>query len=388
MIEFRKAKQVFEKIFGEADDLQGCFSHGRLEIIGNHTDHNNGLAIVAGCNMGITAAFRASENVHVASEGFRPFHFKANELDYYKEQEGSSLAIVKGVMFRMQQIGYKVGGFTAALKSDILPGSGVSSSACFEALIVKIQLALYNPDKQMSPLLMAQISHFAENKYFGKPCGLLDQIGVCFGGMQYLDFKNFKAPEITPIDFDLRVSLVLVIAPSSHAKLGAYYAQIPADMEEVAEKMFDKKCLRECDRDEFMRMVSNPTYGVSERAKMRAQHYFDENIRVEEARKAIEKKDIGTFLQMIRESGHSSHGLLLNTMIPGQYHNSPQEAIDLATPLLGNGAARIHGGGFAGGMLAVVLKEDADKFVHEMSRYYGSDRVARVAIVEGGPRLL
>ncbi len=388
MIQFEKAQKLFNKTFGPSEHLRGCFSHGRLEIIGNHTDHNNGLAIVAGCDMGITAAFKKSEMVEVVSEGFRPFRFKPNDLVYIKEQEGSSLSIVKGVMFKMKELGYEVGGFKAALSSDILSGSGVSSSACFEALIVKIQLALYNEEKEMSPLVMAQVCHFAESQYFGKPCGLLDQIGACYGGFQFLDFAHFSKPEVEEIKFDLRLSFVLVIPPSSHAKLTGYYASIPADMEEVAEKMFGKRCLRECDRDEFMRMIQTPTYGVKEISKLRAQHYFDENMRVEAAKKAIREKDLGTFLQQIRESGYSSRNLLQNTMVPGQYKDSPQEAIDRATPFIGKGALRIHGGGFAGGILAVCLQEDADQFVKTMEKYYGPERVRKVEILEGGPKIL
>lgn len=385
MVQLEKAKTLFKKTFKDDDDVLGCFSHGRIEIIGNHTDHNNGLAIVAGCDMGITAAFRKASKVEVASEGFRPFHFNPEELEYYKEQEGSSLSIVKGVMFRMKELGYAVGGFQAALSSDILPGSGVSSSACFEALIVKIQLALYNEHKEMGPLLMAQICHFAESQYFGKPCGLLDQIGACYGGVQYIDFAHFMKPVVEEIKFDMRGTFVFVCPPSDHAKLTPYYAQIPADMEEVAEKMFGKKCLRECDRDAFMQMVCQPTYGISERAKLRAQHYFDENLRVQEAKKAIEEKNLGHFIELLNQSGQSSRNLLCNTMVPGQYQNSPQQALDVAAPLIRKGAIRIHGGGFAGGIIAFVLKEDADRFAKDMAYYYGEDRVRKVEIVEGGP---
>lgn len=384
MILFEKAKKLFHDTFGE-DAYDGIFSHGRIEIIGNHTDHNNGLAMVAGCDMGITCAYAEASDVMMVSEGFRPFRFQADQLNYYKEQEGSSLAIVKGVMFKMKELGYNVGGFHAALSSDIIPGSGVSSSAAFEALIVKIQLELYNGDKEMDPLTMAQVSHFAESKYFGKPCGLLDQIGACYGGVQHIDFEYFSKPVVKEVPFDLRVDFVLVNTPSNHAKLTSFYAAIPQDMEEIAEKLFNKRCLRECDRDEFMQMISRPMAGVSEVAKMRAQHYFDENIRVEEACKAIKEKNIPYFMQLIRESGYSSRNLLQNTMVPGMYQNSPQEALDRAALYIKEGAFRIHGGGFAGGILCVTLKEDTEKFIEEMAKYYGKDKVRKLEIVNGGP---
>lgn len=388
MILYEKAKNLFHDTFGSLRGVQGVFSHGRIEIIGNHTDHNNGFAIVAGCDMGITAAFRKSDYIKVISEGFRPFKIELDHLEYYKEQCGSSLSIVKGVLVKMQELGYHIGGFEAALASDIPSGSGVSSSAAFEALIVGIQLVLYNKGRKMSPLLMAQICHFAESSYFGKPCGLLDQIGACYGGVQFLDFECFMKPTVETLPFDLRCDFVLVNPPSSHAKLTSYYASIPADMEEVAEKLFGKQCLRECDRHEFMRIIGAPTPGVSEIAKLRAQHYFDENIRVEEARKAILNKDLAYFLRLINESGLSSRNLLFNTMVPGCYANSPQEAIDRATPLLESGAVRIHGGGFAGGILAVTLKENTDKFMAEMAKYYGPERIHKLTILEGGPCLI
>ena len=387
MILLEKAKTLFVKTFKDDKHVLGCFSHGRMEIIGNHTDHNNGFAIVAGCDMGITAAFRKADEVAIVSEGFRPFRFNPNHLTYYKEQEGSSLSIVKGVMVKMKKLGYNIGGFEAALSSDILPGSGVSSSAAFEALIVKILLELYNKDKEMDQLTMAKVCHYAESKYFGKPCGLLDQIGACYGGIQFLDFEIFAEPKVEEVPFDLNCDFVLVISPSSHAKLTPYYAAIPADMESVASKMFGKRCLRECDREEFMRKLAVPTPGVSEIAKLRAQHYFDENIRVHEAKKAILNKDLPLFFRMLKESGFSSRNLLMNTMVPGIYADSPQEALDRAGIQIkeGEGAVRIHGGGFAGGILCVTLPENTDAFIRKMNAYYGKDHVRKVQIVEGGP---
>ena len=391
MIQVEKARELFNEVFhaNKRERALTVYSHGRLEIIGNHTDHNNGFAMVAGCDLGITArCIKDLGGVVVASPGFRPFQFNIAELEYKKEEEGSSLAIAKGVLFKMKQLGYEIGGFHAALVSDILPGSGVSSSACFEALIVRIQLAFYNPGVEMDPLEMAQICHFAESKYFGKPCGYLDQIGVCYGGMQLVDFEYFSKPKVESLPFDLPLTFVLVLPKSSHAELTAYYAQIPEDMELIADRMFGKRCLRECDRAEFMSRIAVPLDKVPDRAKLRAQHYFDENLRVLAAKEAIEKKNTDEFLQLLNQSGLSSRTLLCNTMVPGGYQNSPQQALDLTAPYLHGGAQRVHGGGFAGGILCVLHKADVDAFLAAVRPYYGEDRVLPIDVVNGGPRVV
>ena len=206
-------------------------SHGRLEIIGNHTDHNHGLCLVAGASMGIEAAFAKSNDdlIEIASEGYPVFRVKVGDRAKRENEKGKSQGLLRGVMDGLLNLGYQVGGFRAVCHSDIFPGAGVSSSACFESLLVKIFSLLFNEDK-VTPLEMTKIGQYAEREYFGKPCGLLDQIGTSFGDICFLDFAKIDDPIVRPIEYRLPLNIVLVNSGGSHARLTPYYAAIPARM--------------------------------------------------------------------------------------------------------------------------------------------------------------
>lgn len=386
MILSEQTRALYEKSFGK-EKTRIFYSHGRLEIIGNHTDHQGGCCLVAGVDMGITAAVRANNDgaIRVVSEGYAPFMFHLDELKLKKGETGTTIALFKGVLSRMKELGFKIGGFSAAMRGDLPAGSGLSSSAAVEGLICKIVDVLYN-DGRMDPMVEAKIGQYAENVFFGKPCGLLDQIGVSFGGVSYVNFADPNDVLVEPMVYSLPLVPVLVNTGGSHAGLTPLYASIPADMFSVAHNLLGVERLADCSMQEFMQRVCEPCPAVSERAKLRAQHYYDECARVEEARKAVKEKDSGTFLQDIRLSQESSRSLLANTFVPGRYDRSPQQGVDIASKIIGHGAVRIMGGGFAGSILCFVFPDDVAEFVSNMSRYYGKANVLPLKILDGGPR--
>lgn len=386
MILANEAKKLYQEKFGR-EKTRVFFSHGRLEILGNHTDHQGGVCIVAGTDLGITAAVRKNDDgcVRVASEGYAPFMFYLDELKLKKGEVGTTISLFKGVMSKMKELGYRIGGFSCALKSDLPAGSGLSSSAAVEALICKIVDCLFNEGK-MGPMEMAKVSQYAENVFFGKPCGLLDQIGVCYGGLDYINFGDEKNVVVEPLDYKLTLRPVLVNTGGTHANLTHLYASIPEDMHSVAVNLLGVEKLSESNIREFFARVSVPCLAVSERAKLRAQHYFDECLRVEEAKKAIKDNDGAKFIQDIRLSQESSRSLLCNTFVAGQYEHSPQQGVDVANQIIGHGGARIMGGGFAGSIICFVYPEDLDEFVGYMAKYYGKENVLPLSFAKGGPR--
>ncbi|MCR5491135.1 MAG: galactokinase [Bacilli bacterium] len=385
----RVSKELFFDNFGDAA-TETMFSHGRLEILGNHTDHNHGLSLVAAASIGITATFAKRDDgfIRFKSDGYPMIDLDLSDLEIREQEKGTSAGIVRGVCRRMKELGYNIGkGFSAAAASDIFPGAGVSSSACFESLIVGILSHLYNEDK-VSPLEMAKIGQYAENVYFGKPCGILDQIGTSFGGLCYVDFKDPNNPVVEPLPFPFHFDVVLINTGGSHANLTPYYASIPQDMKEVAQAVFGKEYLREVNPSDFMAGIARPTVGVSERAKLRAQHFFDENLRVLSARKAIFDNDPLSFLDAVIKSQFSSKVFLANTMVPDQYAGSPQECVDLASPYAEGGAVRIMGGGFAGSCIAFIPRNATARFITKMEKVYGRGNVLKMEMPEGGPRVI
>ncbi len=388
MIKIEETDAIFYKEFGDIK-RKHYFAHGRIEILGNHTDHNNGLALVAGSSLGITCACcpNSLDLVRLSSYGFRPFEAHLSDLAPKEEEKGTSLALVKGVLFALRKLGYKIGGFFASCYSDIPSGSGVSSSACFESLIGEIINDLFNEGK-IPQKDLAFACQYAEVVFFGKPCGILDQIGCCYGGVNYVDFKNPEDPIVEPLEFNFPLTPVLVITPSSHDGLTSLYASIGKDMKEVACNVFGKKCLREVAPEDFYQRITNPTVGVSEIAKLRATHFFDENRRVLDARKAILERDEATFLRCVELSGESSRAMLQNTMVPGHYKDSPQEAIDVARRFLTDGKCRIMGGGFAGSILCFPVPSRKQEFIDALSSVYGKENVIDDCFYKGGPALI
>ncbi len=385
MVLIEEAKALYKETFREEPESV-YYSHGRAEIIGNHTDHQGGIALIAGVDLGITAAIKGNvdEAVRVISSGFAPFMFFMDELEPCEEEKGTTIALFKGVFRYFKEHGFKVGGFSAALRSDLPAGSGLSSSAALEGLVAEVLNALYN-NGEISALDRSLAGQYAEQVFFGKPCGLLDQLAVNTGGLNLVDFKPDPV-EIKPVPWIRQIKILLINTGSSHQDLTEAYASIPADMKSVAKNLLGVERLGDSDMETFLDKVGMPCEGVSEEAKLRAQHFFDECKRVEDAARALGEGDSLTFFNAISLSQQSSLSYLHNTFLPGQYDHSPQQACDLVKPMLTKGACRMSGGGFAGSVLLFVFEDQVEPLIQALAPYYGKEAVVPLTIADGGPR--
>ena len=374
-------KQGFKKIFHrEAEYMFSC--GGRFEILGNHTDHNHGLCLAATCNLEIVAAVKKAnlyKKVAFHSAGYPVNVVCLLNLNPKKKQQGTSTALIRGVAEYFVKHGYKVGGFAAYSESSIFPGAGVSSSAAFELLIAQIFNVLYN-DGKISTLELAKAGKYAENVHFGKASGLLDQIGVAYGNISYIDFANIENPEIDTVKFDFPdLHFMIINSGGSHAALSHLYSQIPEDMYNAAKK----------NGANYLRDVKEfKVDELSEMERLRAEHFFGENERVAKAVEAIKNKDKKTFLKMINESRISSTDKLKNMMVEDHYEGSPLEVCDYFLKVSeGRGAIKINGGGFAGSCIAVVEDKDFAKVLAKMQEKYGMDNAQEVFVRTTGPIL-
>lgn len=346
---------------------------GRTEIGGNHTDHNRGKVLAAAVNLDTVAAVSARSDmlVHLHSEGYPAMTLDLSDLQPREEERGTTAALIRGVADRMTQRGYKVGGFDAACTSNVTSGSGLSSSAAFEVLICAVLDKLYN-GWTLDYKLRAQISQYAENVHFGKPSGLLDQMASSAGGLVHIDFKG-DDPVVRPMNYDFSqkgYALVVVNTGGSHADLTDAYAAIPSEMKAVA-ACFGESCLRRVRPEQIVQELPRLREEVSDRAIMRAMHFFQENTRVVKQVEALESDDLNAFFDAIISSGRSSFMYLQNV-----YANQEDQSLSLALclaedKLKGKGAWRIHGGGFAGTTLNFVPVCELDAFISEMESAFG-----------------
>lgn len=357
-------------------------SSGRLEIIGNHTDHNHGLCLVAGVNMPMYGAAKASNNktVRLVSEGFNELmEMNLSDLSIQKQEKATSIGLLRGVLARSQELGYTIGGFDLFVQSEVLKGSGVSSSAAFELLLTQVVNTLFNHNK-MDALTMAKIGQYAEVHYFGKPCGLLDQVGVSFGGFNYLDFKSLKTPRIEHLTASLSSYQIFIIdTGGSHAQLTPYYTEIRSDMERVA-RYFCKQNLRSVSEKVFLTNIKELKDKVGGRAVLRAIHFYEENRRVKKAYNALKVGATKRFLKQIQASGDSSYTHLQNFTFPGDYQQSLSLTYLLSKAWIKDGAIRIHGGGFAGTLIAFVHVNEAADYQAKIGALVGEDKVYPVSI--------
>jgi len=366
----KRHEELFE---GNENDVLMISAPGRTEIGGNHTDHNNGKVLAAAVNLDTLAAVskRGDMIINLHSEGYEPIRLDLNDLTMKPEEAGTTAAVIRGVAARMQQLNYFVGGFDAAVTSEVASGSGLSSSAAFEVMVCAIFDILFNENK-IDFKLRAQIAQYAENVYFGKPSGLLDQMASAAGGLVFVDFKG-EEPKVKPLNFDFAAkgySLVVVNTGGSHANLTENYAAIPKEMKEVA-AYFGEKELRSVRPEQVLNDVAALRGQVSERAIMRALHFFNENERVCKEVEALEADDIDTFFENIIASGQSSFMFLQNVFV-----DFDEQPLSLALCLThqwleGKGAWRVHGGGFAGTTLNFVPTKDVACFAKKMEKIYG-----------------
>ena len=360
---------------------------GRTEIGGNHTDHQHGCVIAAAVDMETTAevTLNGTNIIRVDSEGYKPVEIDLNDLAVRESEKNTTAALIRGVAAAFAQRGYKLTGFDAKVRSTVLPGSGLSSSAAFEVLIGRILNGLF-ADNAVSAIEIAQIGQYAENVYYGKPSGLMDQMASSVGGLVFIDFADPQKPVVEKVDYDFAHSgytLCTIDAGADHADLTDEYAAIPAEMKQVA-KFFGKEVLREVEEAEFYAKIAEVRKETGDRAVLRAIHFFNENRRVQLQVRALKNDNFGAFLHYVNESGMASWTLLQN-VIPAGYIEKQDMAFTIALCqqlLAGEGAARVHGGGFAGTALAFVPNDKFDGFKTAIESSLGMGRCHRLSIVE------
>ena len=373
----RECEQRLIGLYGERD-LSLFSVPGRSELAGNHTDHNCGKVIAASIDLDIIAAAAPREDgiINLKSEGFDADTVDVNAYTSpVKSDFGHSSALIAGVVDGFRKNGYSVGGFDAYTTSNVLKGSGLSSSAAFEVMIGNILNHLYNGGK-ISNVEIAKIAQYAENVFFGKPCGLMDQTACAVGGIVSIDFEDTKAPVIEKIDFDLTAAayrLCIVDTGGNHADLTDDYASIPAEMKAVAAH-FGKKVLRETDRDEFFAAIPTLREKLGDRAVLRAMHYFAENRRVSALAEALKNGDLLRYFDGVNDSGVSSFCYLQNAYtVKDVTSQGVSLGVCIAKSLLEGkgGACRLHGGGFAGTVQAYVPASECDSFKEKMESVFG-----------------
>lgn len=376
-----KHKELFKR-----DDVMLFSAAGRSEIAGNHTDHNLGLVIGATINLDTIACVskRDDSRVIIASEGFPVVDVDISDLEIKSEEKNTTEALIRGIAKAFKERGINVGGYQANTTTRVLKGSGLSSSAAIEVLAAEIFNNIYGSDK-LDPVELAKIGQYAENVYFGKPSGLLDQISCAHGGIVGIDFKDPKNPQITPLDVDFEehgYALVITDTKGNHADLTEEYASVPPEMRMVA-AYYCKDNLREVEYADFISDIKEIREKLkNDRAILRAYHFFKENERVALMLQELKDESIDTFLMLVEESGNSSFKYLQN-VYPS---SSPSEqglslALALSEDVLeGEGASRVHGGGFAGTIQAYVPEYMVDKYIKRMESVFGEGCSTCIAI--------
>ena len=363
-------------------------SSGRAEILGNHTDHNHGLVMVSAISCDILAVVKkTSDNVIKICAGDYPtVAVDISNLEPIKSELGSSNALVRGVCKKITENGYKINGFTAYTTSNIFKGAGVSSSAAFEVLVCEILNTLYL-NGALSEIDKAVISQYAENVYFGKPCGLLDQSGISIGSLVKIDFENPSLPNIEKLSLPDGYTLVITNTGGNHAELTEHYSAIRKEMEEVS-NFFGKKVLREVDKKDFIKNLPSLKRRFSGRAILRAMHFFNENQRVLNAQNALKENNVKEFLKAVNESGLSSLTLLQNCLVPGDVMQPVVLGIEVSREIIRDGAVRVHGGGFAGSILAIVNDKEVKSYVSVMKKLFGDKNVFEAQVRKLGAVLV
>ena len=373
---YEKSAEEFRSIFGDSDQLRYFSAPGRTEVGGNHTDHNHGKVLAASVNLDVIAVVEPTDDniITIKSEGFPEDSVDISDLSVHEDEKNSSAALIRGVAAGFKNNGLNIGGFKAYTTSNVMKGSGLSSSAAFEVLIGNILSGIYNAGG-ISAVKIAQIAQYAENEYFGKPCGLMDQMACSVGGFVTIDFNDPKNPVIEEVDFDFAKcghSLCIVDTKGSHSDLTDEYAAIRTEMESVAE-FFGKKVLREVSEEEFKSKIRELRTAVGDRAILRAMHFYADNARVLKEVDALRGGDFETFKKYILESGASSYKYNQNVFSVKQPSVQPVSlALAVSESILkGRGAWRVHGGGFAGTIQAFVPNDLLKDYKSIMESIFG-----------------
>ena len=341
---------------------------GRTEIGGNHTDHQRGRVLAGAVNLDTVAAVKlnGTDTIRIQSKGYPLCVVELSQLTPVESEINTTPALVRGVAARFAQMGCQVKGFDAYCESTVLPGSGLSSSAAFEVLVGTIVNHLFWEGKATQPEV-AQIGQYAENVFFGKPCGLMDQMASSVGNLVTIDFFDREKPVIEPVDFDFAAcghALCIIDSGADHADLTDEYAAVPGEMKAVAAHL-GKEVLTQIDEKDFYNAIPELRKVCGDRAVLRAIHFYQENARVPHQVAALREGNFDQFLSLVKQSGHSSY-MYLQNVIPAGYKQHQDVAVALALCehyLAGRGAYRVHGGGFAGTVQAFVPYDMLDAFV-------------------------
>ena len=373
---FLHITHLFESKFGDRDSVRFFSAPGRTEVCGNHTDHNHGQVLAAAINLDAVAyAVKTDDHyIRVFSENYPGDIIDINVLEPQMNEVEKSASLVRGVAARFKELGYNIGGIDCVTVNNVLKGSGMSSSASFEVLVGTMLSYLYN-DGKVSPVEIAKIAQYAENKYFGKPCGLMDQMACSVGSFVQIDFKDTAAPVINPVDFDFAScghSLCIVDTRADHADLTDDYAAIRREMEAVA-GYFGKSCLREITQEDVMNNIAGIKEKLGERPLLRAIHFFEDNKRVEMEAEALKNGDFETFKTLTVESGRSSYMYNQNVFSSATPLAQPVSLALAVSELIlkGKGAWRVHGGGFAGTIQAFVPNDLLESYKESMEAVFG-----------------
>lgn len=369
----------FETYFTNHKKVSIFSAPGRTEIGGNHTDHQHGCVVAGSVNLDIicVAAPNNTDEIRIQSEGYPLDVINLNNLLPDESEHNEAKALIRGITAKFKASGFNIQGFDAYTTSNVLKGSGLSSSAAYEVLIGNILNGLF-ANQKVNPVEIAKIGQFAENIYFGKPCGLMDQMASSVGGAIAIDFNNNEEPVIKKINFDFSKSghsLCIIDSGADHADLTFAYAAIPFEMKSVAQ-YFGKEYLREIRKDDFLNSISDIRNITGDRAVLRALHFFNENERAQEEAHALENGDFDMFLQLVKKSGLSSYMYLQNVCTND---TSREQAVGytlaMCEEILQNrGAFRVHGGGFAGTVQAFVPNDMLEEFKSKIEQTVGIGR--------------
>ena len=386
--ELKRARELYEQAFGALPDRAVVLhAPGRSEIAGSHTDHEGGHVIAGALDVAITgvAAPNGSNTLRHASEGYPTYEISLDDLDVSTDEYQSTPGLARGMAHALAQTGREPAGFNLATVCTIPAGGGLSSSAAIEALLGRAMEALWE-GPEVSPVELACMSQEVETDYFGKPCGLMDQLSVCLGGLAFMDFADRKNPRSTKLDYsfdDAGYALCLVDVGCDHTPFTADYNAVPLEMQQVAAALGHER-LCEVDKDAFDERIPELREQLGDRAVLRAIHYWRDNGLVDARWEALQANDIDRFLELTRESGASSAMFLQNVSAGGTYQPA-MLALGLAEHFLdGRGASRIHGGGFGGSIQAFVPLDLVDDFIEHMDAWLGEGSARRYKIEQEG----
>ncbi len=374
---YENALKSYEDVFG-AGEVEVFSAPGRSEVGGNHTDHQHGKVLAASINLDAIAVVGISSQsiIKIMSKGYGAAEVDINNLECCDSEAGTTTGLIRGVLAGFQERGYCISGFNAYVTSDVLGGAGLSSSAAFEVLVGTILSILFN-DSKVDAVEIARIAQYAENVYFKKPCGLMDQMACSAGGLIHIDFKDKEKPMVEKIEIDFEAyhySLCIVDTKGSHEDLTNDYAMIPQEMK-MAANYFGKQFLREVKEEDFYQAIKEVRMAAGDRAVLRAIHFFEEENRVQLEVDALRDGNFKLFLKTVKESGNSSFKYLQNIYTNKDVKNQ-SVSIGLAVSesiLKEHGVSRVHGGGFAGTIQAFVANDYIEKYKKGMDALYGKD---------------